>query len=48
MSQPTHPYPTDPTLQVWSQAPVGLGGIVLYWVCLYIATGFQESKLHVE
>ena len=45
-SQPT---PTlCPALQVWSQAPVGLGGIVLYWVCLYIATGFQESKLHVE
>ncbi|KAI7841557.1 hypothetical protein COHA_004728 [Chlorella ohadii] len=33
---------------VWSQAPAGLGGLVLYWVCLYIATGFQESKLHVE
>lgn len=37
-----------PSHQVYSQAPAGLGAIVAYWICLYIATGFQESKLHVE
>ena len=35
-------------MQVWSQAPAGLGVLVAYWTALYVATGFQESKLHVE
>ena len=35
-------------LQVWTQAPVGLGLLVTYWTLLYVITAFQESKLHVD
>lgn len=43
--------PSSPTLvsvQVWTQAPAGLGVLVAYWTGLYVATAFQESKLHVD
>ncbi|EFN59374.1 hypothetical protein CHLNCDRAFT_137846 [Chlorella variabilis] len=33
---------------VWSQAPAGLGLLVCYWTLLYVATAFQEDKLHVD
>ena len=35
-------------LQVWSQAPAGLGLLVGYWTALYVVTAFQESKLHLD
>lgn len=31
---------------VWSQAPVGLGLLALYWTGLYVVTGWMESSLH--
>ena len=37
-----------PLAQVWSQAPAGLGLLVCYWTLLYVATAFQEDKLHVD
>ena len=40
--------PHAPAEQVWTQAPAGLGLLVAYWTGLYLATAFQESKLHVE
>ena len=35
-------------LQVWTQAPAGLGLLVTYWTLLYAITAFQESKLHLD
>ena len=35
-------------LQVWTQAPVGLGALSFYWTMLYVITAFQESKLHID
>lgn len=40
--------PSPPLPQVWSQAPAGVGLLLAYWTALYVATAFQESKLHVE
>lgn len=34
--------------QVWTQAPQGLGLLVLYWSLLYLATAIQEDKCHVD
>jgi protein-S-isoprenylcysteine O-methyltransferase Ste14 len=35
------------TALAWSQAPVGLGFIALYWTGLYVITGWMESSLHI-
>ncbi len=35
-------------VQVWTQAPQGLGLLVLYWTLLYVVTAIQEDKCHVD
>lgn len=42
------PLPHWAALQVWTQAPQGLGLLVLYWSLLYLATAIQEDKCHVD
>jgi protein-S-isoprenylcysteine O-methyltransferase Ste14 len=41
-------HPPRRPLQVWTQAPAGLGALAFYWTMLYVVTAFQESKLHID